>query len=159
MIPARKGQTALEYLLIIVVAIIVVVAVYTWMQGTTTSSTQAGSRGVSVLELAAQTAGEPIATGKSRYVYNPDSWSKCPNPNMDYFGVLSVTPANCGSACEGKVVKFTSGPIAGRGGRISYMYANGVPQPSAWCIAGVDYLPSGAPRQDPLTPNWNFAVY
>ncbi len=30
----RKGQTALEYLLIVVVAIIIVVAVMVWMQGT-----------------------------------------------------------------------------------------------------------------------------
>ena len=37
MTPAKKGQTALEYLLIIVVAIIVVVAIFLW-----TSSTQKG---------------------------------------------------------------------------------------------------------------------
>ena len=33
--PTRKGQTALEYLLIVVVAIIIVVAVMVWMQSTT----------------------------------------------------------------------------------------------------------------------------
>jgi len=39
----KKGQTALEYLLIVVVAIIVVVAVMVWMQGTTVETKNSAS--------------------------------------------------------------------------------------------------------------------
>lgn len=40
MTPTKKGQTALEYLLIIVVAIIIVIAVLFFMQGTTEETTE-----------------------------------------------------------------------------------------------------------------------
>jgi len=47
--PTRKGQTALEYLLIVVVAIIIVVAVMVWMQSTTSTTTNTASGTANVL--------------------------------------------------------------------------------------------------------------
>jgi Flp pilus assembly pilin Flp len=43
---SRKGQTALEYLLIVVVAIIVVVAVMVWMNATTSTTVGTASGNV-----------------------------------------------------------------------------------------------------------------
>ena len=39
----RKGQTALEYLLILVVALVVVALVYFWVQGTSESAQEQGN--------------------------------------------------------------------------------------------------------------------